>query len=85
VHEVVPLPELATAGERITDQLLQNAPEANAQTKALALEYAWGNIRSEGYSRLIEQHALKRQSAEAAEGLASFREKRAANWYPGSK
>jgi len=85
VHEVVPLPELESAGERVTDQLLQNAPEANAQTKAVALEYAWGNIRGEGYSRLVEQHALKRQSAEAAEGLASFREKRAANWYPGSK
>ncbi len=85
VHEVVPLPELESAGERVTDQLLQNAPEANAQTKAVALEYAGGNIRDRGYSRLVEQHALKRQSAEAAEGLASFREKRAANWYPGSK
>jgi methylglutaconyl-CoA hydratase len=33
VHEVVPLAELAAAGERIVGQLLQNAPEASAQTK----------------------------------------------------
>jgi methylglutaconyl-CoA hydratase len=28
----------------------------------------------------VHLHSLKRQSAEAAEGLASFAEKRAANW-----
>ena len=31
VHEVVPAAELQAAGERMVDQLLQNAPEANAQ------------------------------------------------------
>jgi methylglutaconyl-CoA hydratase len=31
---------------------------------------------------LIEAHAKKRQSDEAAEGLASFKEKRAAKWAP---
>ncbi len=81
VHEVVPLAELETAGQRIVDHLLQNAPEANAQTKAVAIEYAWGDVTSTGFARLVEQHALKRQSAEAAEGLASFREKRPAAWY----
>lgn len=81
VHEVVPLAELEAAGARIVDQLLQNAPEANAQTKAVALEHAWGNMTTQGFNRLIEQHAAKRRSTEAAEGLASFREKRAAAWY----
>jgi methylglutaconyl-CoA hydratase len=81
VHEVVPLTELAAAGAKVVDQLLQNAPEANAQTKVLAIEHAWGGLSTETLARLIEQHAAKRQSAEAAEGLASFREKRPAAWY----
>ena len=81
VHEVVPLAELDAAGAKIVDQLLQNAPEANAQTKAVAIEHAWGNMTTQGFNRLIEQHAAKRRSAEATEGLASFREKRPAAWY----
>jgi len=81
VHEVVPLAELEAAGARVVDQLLQNAPEANAQTKAVALESAWGDVTDRQFARLVEQHSLKRQSAEATEGLASFREKRAAAWY----
>ena len=80
-HTVVPLAELQAAGERAVDQLLQNAPEGNAQTKALAIEHAWGDLTTQSMARLTEQHAAKRQSAEAAEGLASFREKRHAAWY----
>jgi methylglutaconyl-CoA hydratase len=80
-HAVVPLAELQAAGERVVDQLLQNAPEGNAQTKAIAIEHAWGNLTTQTMARLTEQHAEKRQSAEAAEGLASFREKRQAAWY----
>ena len=81
VHEVVPLSDLDSAGASVVDRLLQNAPEANAQTKAVAIEHAWGNMTAQGFNRLVEQHAAKRRSAEAAEGLASFREKRAAAWY----
>ena len=80
VHEVVPVAELQTAGERLVTQLLQNAPEANAQTKAAALEFAWGSVNDAVLERLVAQHAAKRRSAEAAEGLASFVEKRAARW-----
>jgi methylglutaconyl-CoA hydratase len=79
-HEVVPLAELDAAGEHAVDHLLQNAPEANAQTKAAALECAWGKMNDDTFARLVAQHAAKRQSAEAAEGLASFAEKRAARW-----
>jgi len=82
-HEVVPLAELPAAGERIVAQLLQNAPDANAQTKAAALELAWGGIDAAMQGRLIAQHAVKRRSAEAAEGLASFVEKRPAHWGAG--
>jgi methylglutaconyl-CoA hydratase len=80
VHEVVALADLPAEGERLVAQLLQNAPEANAQTKEVALEFAWGAINDAVLGRLAEQHAAKRRSAEATEGLASFVEKRAARW-----
>jgi len=83
VHEVVPAAELEPAGERLVAQFLQNAPEANAQTKAAALEFAWGAVDDIVLGRLVAQHAAKRRSAEAAEGLASFAEKRAARWSAG--
>src|SRR5579871_2011165 len=80
VHDIVPAAELAAAGARIVDAVLQNGPLAIAQTKALALESAWGHLDEAALTRLIELHADKRQSAEAVEGLASFKEKRAAVW-----
>ena len=85
VHEVVPAADLQASGARLVAQLLQNAPEANAQTKATALEFAWGAVDEPVLGRLIAQHAAKRRSAEAAEGLASFAEKRAARWSPGDR
>jgi methylglutaconyl-CoA hydratase len=81
VHEVVPLGDLEATGARVVDHLLQNAPNANVQTKAIALECAWGKMSDETFDRLVSQHAAKRQSEEAAEGLASFAEKRVARWY----
>jgi len=80
VHDIVPATELAAAGARIVDAVLQNGPLAIAQTKALTLESAWGHLDEAALTRLSELHADKRQSAEAVEGLASFKEKRAAVW-----
>jgi methylglutaconyl-CoA hydratase len=80
VHEVVAAAELEAAGARMVERLLENAPEASAQTKAVALEFAWGAIDEPVLERLSAQHAAKRRSREAAEGLASFREKRPARW-----
>ncbi|MFL5049818.1 MAG: enoyl-CoA hydratase-related protein [Xanthobacteraceae bacterium] len=80
VHEVVPLAELAAAGERILRHILENAPQAIAETKALALSCGCGHPDEAAFGRLIDSHAAKRQSAEAAEGLASFFEKRAGRW-----
>jgi len=80
VHEVVPLVELQAAGEKTVSQLLQNAPEANSQTKAAALEFSHGKIEQPVFDRLVVQHAAKRRSREAVEGLASFAEKRPARW-----
>ena len=85
VHEVVPLADLEATGAKFVEQLLANAPAALTETKALAMESAFGGmaVDDEAYARLVRLHAVKRQTAEASEGLASFAEKRAANWGTG--
>jgi len=85
VHEVVPLAELEAAGERIVGHLLSNGPDAVAQTKICALRSAWSNLDDETFTGLIESHSAKRQSDEAAEGLAAFLEKRPARWQAAPK
>jgi methylglutaconyl-CoA hydratase len=82
VHQVVPQAELAAAGERMVGHVLENGPDAIAQTKALTLKSAFGDLDAATFGDLIERHADKRQSPEAAEGLTSFAQKRAANWSP---
>ena len=80
VHEVVAEAELRATGERIVTALLENGPVAIAETKAAVLRHCQGGFDEAVLAGLIEEHALKRQSAEAAEGLASFAEKRTARW-----
>ena len=80
MHEIVPLAELEAAGARMVERLLENAPGAISETKALALRSAWSEVDDAAFERLVEAHAQKRQSAEAAEGLASFAEKRPGRW-----
>ena len=82
VHEVVKLADLESAGEKVVEQLLANGPEALAETKKLALESSFGGMAVDdaAYARLVRIHSAKRQTAEAAEGLASFAEKRAGRW-----
>jgi methylglutaconyl-CoA hydratase len=62
--------------------LLANAPDALAETKRLAMESSFGGMAVDDttYARLVRMHSAKRQTAEAAEGLASFAEKRAGRW-----
>jgi methylglutaconyl-CoA hydratase len=86
VHEVVPLADLETAGAKFVEQLLANAPDALAETKALAMENSFGGMAVEDdvFARLVKMHAARRQTGEASEGLASFAEKRAANWGAGN-
>ena len=85
VHEVVPATALGAAGERVIEQLLANGPLALAETKRLALDCAVGGEPAQAprWHPLLESHSAKRQTTEAAEGLASFAEKRPANWAPG--
>jgi methylglutaconyl-CoA hydratase len=82
VHQVVPLDQLAAAGEEMVARLLENGPTAIAETKAWALQSAWGGFDAATMDALVESHAAKRRTEEAAEGLASFAEKRAARWKP---
>src|SRR6266403_2327961 len=53
VHEVVPLAELVAAGERVVGHVLENAPEAIAQTKALTLKQAFGDLDENEFAALI--------------------------------
>ncbi len=80
VHEVVPLAELEAAGERVVNELLTNGPEAVAATKVWALKSAWSHLDDPAFNALVEAHSAKRQTAEAAEGFAAFREKRPATY-----
>lgn len=80
VHEVVPLAGLEAAGERIVNELLTNGPEAVSATKIWALKSAWSHLDDPTFNALIEAHAAKRQTAEAAEGFAAFLEKRPASY-----
>jgi methylglutaconyl-CoA hydratase len=85
VHEVVPLAELQAAGERIVGHLLSSGPDAVAQTKICAMRSAWAHLDDAEFTALIEAHSAKRQSAEAAEGLGAFLEKRPPRWAPPPK
>jgi methylglutaconyl-CoA hydratase len=83
VHQMVPADRLAAAGEEMLARLLENGPTAMAETKATALESSWGGFDRQAFDALVDAHARKRQTAEAAEGLASFAEKRSARWKRG--
>jgi methylglutaconyl-CoA hydratase len=80
VHEVVPRDRLEARGAEMVAQLLENGPVAMAETKAFALDYAFGKLAGTDMTALVQSHADKRQTGEAAEGLASFAEKRSARW-----
>jgi methylglutaconyl-CoA hydratase len=83
VHKVVPLGELEAEGAKMVEHVLANGPAAIAETKSWVLRSAWSDLDDKAFTALIESHSNKRQSAEAAEGLASFAEKRAGNWQTG--
>src|SRR3974390_625483 len=85
VHEVVPLVELEARGERIVHELLTNGPDAIAQTKLWALRSGWSHLDEKAFGELVDAHAAKRQSEEATEGFAAFREKRKPRWAPETK
>jgi methylglutaconyl-CoA hydratase len=82
VHEICPAAELETMGARFVDDLLLAGPEAVAITKRLIAEAAETPFTPQFHDRIVDEAALRRRSPEAAEGLASYREKRRPRWYP---
>lgn len=83
VHEVCEPGALDAAAAPIIDGLLNAAPGALAITKRSAMRCAGAPVDEAEFERLVAEHAARRQSDEAAEGFASFHEKRRAGWYPG--
>ena len=83
VHEVCDPDELDETAEPIIDAILKNGPEAIADTKRIIFETSGLYIDDAKAVELARDHARKRGTGEAAEGLLSFREKREAAWYPG--
>ena len=81
-HELCAPGKLEEAGARIVDAVLMNAPNATAATKLRSLQLAGAVVEDALFADLVREHAATRQLAEAAEGLASFREKRKPSWYP---
>lgn len=82
VHEVCASGALDATAAPIIDQLLLSAPEALAQTKRRALLEAGLVLDEAHFEALVHEHAIRRRSTEAAEGLASFAERRKPAWYP---
>ena len=83
VHDVCPATELEAAGARFIDHLLLAGPEAVAITKELIAEAVETPFTGAYHDRIVAEAARRRRTPEAAEGLASFREKRKPRWYPG--
>lgn len=82
VHELCPAAELENTGARFVEHLLMAGPEAVAVTKNLIAAAVETPFESAFRDRIVEEAAGRRRSSEAAEGLASFREKRNPRWYP---
>ncbi len=81
-HEVVPDAELDAACTRITEALLQGAPAALAQAKALIRDVAGGDPRSraEISLQMAARLAQLRVQPEAREGFEAFFAKRRPAW-----
>ena len=80
-HEVCADDGLDAAAAPIIEAILQGAPEAITDSKRLVLARAGLDLSEQDVQALALQGAAKRASTEAAEGLASFQERRKPTWY----
>ena len=83
VNRVVSERELLPEARRYADAVLRGGPEAVANTKRLLAEL-WPVSVQADLDRALAFHLEARQSPEAAEGVAAFREKRPPKWTLGS-
>jgi methylglutaconyl-CoA hydratase len=81
IHEVCADDGLDRTAAPIIEAILRSAPEAVRETKRMVLAEAGLLLSEQDIETLAAQAAVKRASPEAAEGLASFEEKRDAAWY----
>jgi methylglutaconyl-CoA hydratase len=82
VHEVCPDDALDRTAAPIIDAILKGAPDAVRASKRLVLAQAGLDLTEQQFEALSVQAAVKRASAEAADGLASFLDQRDPSWYP---
>jgi methylglutaconyl-CoA hydratase len=68
--------------DEVVDNCLRAAPAAVAQAKRVLLAQAGPIATPEELAELQRVFEANAQSEEAAEGRASFKEKRSPNWYP---
>jgi len=81
VDEVCAVGELDATADPIIDTILQVAPGGIAASKLSILECASMVVDDRRARELARDHAGKRMTPEAVEGLMSFIEKRPAAWY----
>jgi methylglutaconyl-CoA hydratase len=79
INRVVPRDDVMKEAQAFADLVLQNAPQATAQTKKL-IEELWPTSVKEDVDLALKHHLQARESAEAREGIAAFNEKRKPNW-----
>jgi methylglutaconyl-CoA hydratase len=77
-HQICAPEALDETLARIADEMLLGAPGAIATLKQAAAQYASPTLSA----ILAVQPAHDQKTAEALEGIASFREKRKPSWYP---
>lgn len=81
VSQVTPAAELSTAATSLAREACRGAPGAIARTKRLLDDVAARPLE-EDLQRALHVHLSARNSAEAAEGIAAFMEKRDPKWGP---
>jgi methylglutaconyl-CoA hydratase len=82
VHEVVPEPELEVARDRVLGALLQGAPAAQADAKALVFLREGRAVDAALAQETSRRIAQRRASPEGREGLGAFLSKRSPSWRP---
>ena len=80
VHELAPAAKLDAAVDRIAEAFVACAPGALAEMKQLLRTVSGAPITPKLIARTAGVIARRRASAEAREGIASFREKRRPKW-----
>ena len=84
VNRVVPAADLMAEAGKIAGAVLAGGPQAIAHTKQLLAELRPRPVQDD-LDRALAFHLSARNSAEAQEGFAAFREKRAPRWAADTK